>query len=613
MTGALMGFPVVSAAVSGANAGWWIDGHFGSAFQIAGGVHGQPGGDLGGVRKWDIWPNGNELLANNIAALATDTIFEPQCLTYNSQILAVNSSASNNTRINYFSIATLVPAGSFGVNHSGGASSQYDIKCPANMCAIQGPRGQDYIITTGVVERQTVNCIYVQGKGNHVLGNIDEHAAVIGSCPDGSGLVAYVLGYPDTTGGASAGACGLYAVNDGLFSKVGTILPSAVDPAWTGWTWFYGIAIDQTDGNPIIGVATSQNHSPCGYIVKLNKATAAVMWAVPVGTTVAAGVPLSFDSQDMRQSTIKNGKFYYLGGVPESFYTIDTVAGTGVLTAINNATVDPLHPQQISEDVTNSIFWWGAWAEATTHPTYIGAYCGTGGNHSGSAMGWRYWPSGVPGTPGPGGALLPVPVYAIADAGRKRAWNMDLDGHSFYVLDLGSEGTFAYDDTTSTWSKFITFGYNQWDLVNGCMWDQRIVGGDLLTTTIWECQPSATKDNDGTLDIQHVAMGGLVKRTRVFSSNAALRLAVSTGTIDSSTGAYVTLSFSDDQGKTWTTLPSINLTQGDFEGEIAWRGLGSFAAPGRLYRIIDVGGFVRIDGCDAEMDNFDEDESGGRG
>ena len=219
------------------------------------------------------------------------------------------------------------------------------------------------------------------------------------------------------------------------------------------------------------------------------------------------------------------------------------------------------------------------------------------GKHSGTYLDWRWVPDGAPN---------PAPSFRIAAQSRRRAWSFVFDGHTFYVLDLGQEGTFLYDNTTLQWSKWITQAFNGWNLTNGTQWGYRVVGGDFLTPDIWEMAPGALKDN-GSVDIIHVVTGGLVKRNRVYSSVEAVRLSVSIGQLDDTAGATVQLSFSDDQGQTWTDMDAISLTEGDFSGEIAWRSLGAFAAPGRIFRITDVGGFVRIDGADVMLDNFDED------
>ena len=52
---------------------------------------------------------------------------------------------------------------------------------------------------------------------------------------------------------------------------------------------------------------------------------------------------------------------------------------------------------------------------------------------------------------------------------------------------------------------------------------------------------------------------------------------------------------------------TIQLTEGAFDTEIAWRSLGSFMAPGRIFELSDSGGLIRIDGCDAMLNGFDND------
>jgi hypothetical protein len=171
-------------------------------------------------------------------------------------------------------------------------------------------------------------------------------------------------------------------------------------------------------------------------------------------------------------------------------------------------------------------------------------------------------------------------------------------------MDLGREGTFLYDQTTGQWTQFITTGYVAWNFANGTMWGQRIVAGDLLTTDVWEMNPSALFDN-GAKEIVHVVTGGVVTRNRTYHSVDSFFLACSAGQVLDQTTANVTLSFSDDQGQTWITMDTKTLTAGSFSQEIAWHSLGSFAAPGRIFKITDSGGFLRIEGADAGIDGFD--------
>lgn len=199
----------------------------------------------------------------------------------------------------------------------------------------------------------------------------------------------------------------------------------------------------------------------------------------------------------------------------------------------------------------------------------------------------------------------------VPNQSRTRCWTFTLDGHIFYVLSLGPNGTFVYDKTTQQWCRFITDGQPGWNMNNGAMWGtNRIVGGDSITSQVWELDPSAVRD-DGWRDINHAVTGGLATRSRVFYAVDALRLSASAGQVDEETGATITMAFSDDQGKTWSDPQTLTLTADDFTEEIAWRSLGSFNAPGRIFQITDIGGIIRYDGCDAFIDNFDTDKPEG--
>lgn len=190
---------------------------------------------------------------------------------------------------------------------------------------------------------------------------------------------------------------------------------------------------------------------------------------------------------------------------------------------------------------------------------------------------------------------------------RTRAWTYTLDGHTFYVLDLGEEGTFAYDVTTSQWAQFQTSGYAGWNIRAGTMWgeDNRIVGGDTLYHTVWELDPDTFLD-DGFRAIEHIVTGGVMTRSRIYHAVEALRVAGSLGYFTSGSDATIMLRYSDDNGQTWVTAEILPVEEG-VPLEAAWRSLGSFMAPGRVFEVSDVGGMFRIDGADVYIENFDED------
>jgi len=179
---------------------------------------------------------------------------------------------------------------------------------------------------------------------------------------------------------------------------------------------------------------------------------------------------------------------------------------------------------------------------------------------------------------------------------------------------LGAQGTFLYDILTSQWTNFCTGapatngGPNvQWNFQNGHMWGVRIVGGDLATSDVWEMTPGAVFDN-GATEIGHVSTGGLAARSRVSISCDSFRITASFGLLDDVAGSTFNLRFSDDVEATWSPYFTIALTAGDYDNELAWRSLGSFAAPGRIFEISDSGGLIRIDGADAMLNGFDNDK-----
>lgn len=211
-------------------------------------------------------------------------------------------------------------------------------------------------------------------------------------------------------------------------------------------------------------------------------------------------------------------------------------------------------------------------------------------------------------------ASLIVWGSAILVDARQRSWAFVLDGHWFYVLDLGAQGTFCYDITTKQWCEFQTESHVGWNMRNGIAWDvtARPIGADSNYPFVWELVPENTLD-EGFREIDHVVTGGVPSRSRTFHSVSALRVAASAGYVYGNANnvpgdIYFDLQFSDDNGNTWNTSPEpLLLAEGNFSQDLQWRSLGAFMAPGRIFQISDSGGLTRIDGADIFIDGFDED------
>lgn len=201
-------------------------------------------------------------------------------------------------------------------------------------------------------------------------------------------------------------------------------------------------------------------------------------------------------------------------------------------------------------------------------------------------------------------AELVVYQTGVANQTRQPAWRFVIDGHTFYVLDLGPEGTWAYDRATGEWCHLYTQGFNgQWNFANGTMWGDRIIAGDLLHNIAWELDPNQAND-EGWRAIKHVVTGGVAMRSLAYIGCVGVQLAGSVGFTQSTVPTTLTLNFSDDNGASWSPDFTTDITPGDASLAISYSGLGSFTSPGRIFRVTDQGGMIRIDGMDADFTNL---------
>lgn len=178
---------------------------------------------------------------------------------------------------------------------------------------------------------------------------------------------------------------------------------------------------------------------------------------------------------------------------------------------------------------------------------------------------------------------------------RNKCWTYTLDGHRIYVLSLGQEGDWAYDVTTSEWSQLQTQGFDGINLIHGTTWNSRVVGGDKFQTQLLELDPNTGLDNEFR-PVEHIVTGGLPSRNRncIGVSNFTATASVSDNT---SLLFPISLAFSDDNGVTYSK--EFNLTLTDISSQLLlWNSLGSYSSPGRIFRVTDYSGPVRIDGAD---------------
>lgn len=558
---------------------------------IAEGVSGK------GIRQFDIDPNGDETLQRGIASIGVAGISTANggaaSLSSDGAKLYFTSEAANSVRLAVVRASDLVLLNQFGT-----ATSSLSNSDGTRILSVTEQIYLGTLLLTGSLKASGELCeLDASLVTNTRLGALDEVSSDGILLGPASGSNAYAIGLPFGNGtvlGDHTAAFGLYHITAGI-AKIGTVLPTAIDATWSTVFAVRGIAYDASDGNLIIGVTTTDaGPTNKNYIVKLNASTAAVMWkhAVNAMTSYAWG---------FTHSRITNGTFHYVGS-SSLVYHIKTSDGTATTETFGSLSVTGL---QVSDDVTNSVIMYGSFTESGSPPDYLGTYMDTGGHHSVTNKWLRLFFATLGGGGGGGGDGGSQGGLAFTT---QRAWGFTLDGHSFYVLDLGAEGTWIFDLTTNEVYRWYTQGYSgRWDAIAGAMWGLRIVAGDIATTTVWEITGTVTTDNDAALQIAHVATGGIQVRSNDFHTVNAVTVANSNGQLCNPAGTTMQLRWSDNNGKTWSDYESVDLVQGEYDGAIVYQSLGSFTAPGRVFELYDVGGPVRIDAVDAAIDTIDED------
>jgi len=195
------------------------------------------------------------------------------------------------------------------------------------------------------------------------------------------------------------------------------------------------------------------------------------------------------------------------------------------------------------------------------------------------------------------------------DNPRLRAWTFTLDGHDFYVLRLGDTKTLVYDVSSEQWMDWASWEKDYWRASLGAnwvggtaladTWGSNVIVGDDTFGLLWFLDPDQGFDEhpdyaiDVDMPIEHIAMAQMPMRGRdVLPCNVVYLTADNSG--PTFTGAAVTLSISDDAGKTFWDADTITIEVGNVEQEFNWYSLGQIGTPGRLFKIVD-NGLTRLD------------------
>lgn len=371
---------------------------------------------------------------------------------------------------------------------------------------------------------------------------------------------------------------------------VRTINPADIDATWTKFDTVSEPGYDLADGNVLVFFSTQETVTNKSYLVKFSPADGSILWK-----------QVMIDRTYLPDSSI-NGTLGVFHAPLAGNRTLDLInLASGAITTQSWNNGFTAITQAIWDYASGGLAGNLGYTHSGTGPTpnYLGSYLAANADVIPSNRWGRLFTAQT--------YVEPTPPDPPSGSAPQTSWSYFLDGHQFYVIDLGAQGTFLFDQLTDQWCKFVTTSTTPlWNMAVGAMWNSRVVGGDRTLNKVWELDPNAVLDNAAD-EITRVVTGMLQRRSRNYMGVGALRVVCSSGSLDGSGDGTITLRFSDDIEHTWSDDFTITLTAGDYSQEIAWRALGSFAAPGRVFEIRDVGGLVRIDSADLDPEK-DQDE-----
>lgn len=202
-----------------------------------------------------------------------------------------------------------------------------------------------------------------------------------------------------------------------------------------------------------------------------------------------------------------------------------------------------------------------------------------------------------------------------------RAWTFTLDGHDFYVINVGDQETLVYDVSVGEW---VTWGNDDKKIFyakTGINWlgakkladeyGSNILVGHDTAGTVMILDPRRSVDefpvpddpsNPTTYDFRRQVTVQTVVPAGYYSVPCFdVQLHGSIGDNNpESTNLTVTLEYSDDRGKSYSEAGTLNIPSEDYDFRVNWRSLGSYETPGRLFRFTDFGAIQRLDGINVE-------------
>lgn len=181
------------------------------------------------------------------------------------------------------------------------------------------------------------------------------------------------------------------------------------------------------------------------------------------------------------------------------------------------------------------------------------------------------------------------------------AWTYEIDGHLFYGLNLGAEGTAVYDVTSNRWFDWRS-GTLPWLNMNlTVVWKGETHGAALIGPNLVKFDPTSVLDDGFRLN-QFIGSGRFEYEDRAF---VAMPEAQILGSVGLAGGGDVLFRYSDNDGASFTADRTRTVVANDRGANVVFYDLGSLRAPGRIFEIEDAGTLKRIASLRVRLDGFD--------
>lgn len=188
--------------------------------------------------------------------------------------------------------------------------------------------------------------------------------------------------------------------------------------------------------------------------------------------------------------------------------------------------------------------------------------------------------------------------YTTSDA---HAFSYTHEGHIFYVLQFPTdEATWKYDATTREWHECESYGLTRWRVCSAVQCYGRTYVQDYETGKVGYIDSDVYEEFGNTQRMEFTFQDVYNRGKKIKHKMLELICETGVGTSGQGENPAVTLEYSDDAGKTWTSLPTRTLGEtGEYRHRVRWHRLG--ASRYRVYRvsISDPGKFIV---SDAQLD-----------